>query len=398
MSDKKSLLIVLTTGRASFEKAVNSLRKNISMFLNQDIDVDLLVNYDLTYQSTLKGDFEKQIPPLKSGGEILFAGPDFIKSADWVSDEEKALLSLISPLSGYGQKKNACLLYACRKQYDRLLFWDDDEMAVHITKEGNDTPAWTYSNVIGQHVAENSDVSFGFWTGYVSPIPDSFFRDVDQETKSQLTQALSKITDVVSDETFFNKDAIFSVPESDQVFGKEIVEENGGKWISGGNLSLKIDSVKRGLLPGFFTPTDSRGDDSIFSTRLKFAEVCQVPAGIFHDAFNLLSEASLANDYERPVAPDNSESKDLARFAGVLRGWIAYAPLLTLLRGDKDYLQHLSESVDVLKTCEDKLLSYFGEQWKWSKPSELLQSYTENLNAELSLYEQTQDVWRKLAL
>ncbi|HZG43994.1 MAG TPA: hypothetical protein VEY93_13650 [Longimicrobium sp.] len=392
---QQTVLVVITTGRPSYRQAAESLRLNIERWQPAVSRVDLLINFDITYQQTCETAFkEPPPPPLAPGGLVHFAGPDFIRTADWLEASERSALEFISPSTGYGQKKNACLLFAVRRSYDVVLFWDDDEYALHVER-GNDGVRWTSSDVIGAHVQGRGDVTFGFWTGYVSPIPDSFFTEVDRTTRTILTDALGPITDVVEESTFFERAATYCIASARDRPAVEICETRGGKWISGGNLGLRRAAVIAGRLPAFYTPTDSRGDDSVFSTALGGAVVMQVPAGIFHDAFGALIDADLSRLGGLPIQPQ-VPGRTAERFARVLRGWIAYAPVLTALRGIDDVAGLIGESADRLSACDAPLTTYLGGAWRWLPPSALLRAYLAKVGPELDSFQRTQHVWQQL--
>jgi hypothetical protein len=391
-----SVLVILTTGRPSYRQAADSLRLNIARWEPAAARVDLLVNFDPAYQPAGPAEFcEPACAPLTDGGRVFFAGPDFIRRARWLEPPEKKALASISPVAGYGQKKNACLLFAARHGYDIALFWDDDEYALHIEQE-NGTRHWASTDVIGAHLRADADVTFGFWTGYVSPIPDSFFTNVSEETRRALTRALGPVTDVVNEATFSDRSATYYVaPPGARHRTAEIREDRGGKWVSGGNLALRLPAVAAGRLPAFYTPAGSRGDDSVFSARLQDATVFSVPAGIFHDAFGTLAHADLRDPHLLP-ARSTPRRDQATRFAGVVRGWLAYAPVLTILRHAGHAAGMIRDSAVRLEECDAGLLAYFGTAWAWPPPSQLLTHYLTAAGRELADYERTQCVWRTL--
>ncbi|HET7233966.1 MAG TPA: hypothetical protein VFJ16_28400 [Longimicrobium sp.] len=395
MHESTSTLVVITTGRPGYRQAAESLRLNIERWNPAVSRIDLLINYDVGFESAGAAAFTDPPPrPLAAGGCVHFAGPDFVRGAGWLDAAERPALESISPATGYGQKKNACLLFAVRHGYGRVLFWDDDEYALHMERVA-DTVRWTSTDVISAHALARADVSFGFCTGYISPIPDSLFLELDRNTRATLTEALQPINDAVNESTFFERSASFHVARAGEGTVAEVPETRGGKWISGGNVGLRCAAIAAGRLPAFYTPTDSRGDDSVFSTGLCDAVVMRTPAGIFHDAFGALAGADLSRPAGLPVqlpAPGRNEE----RFARVLRGRLAYAPVLAVLRGVSDVAGTIGESASRLAACEQALAVYFGSAWKWPPPSELLRGYLASVDTELEAYRQTQRTWRQL--
>jgi hypothetical protein len=387
------VLIVLTTGRASYRRVVESLRSNIAHWRPDMSRLDLLVNIDRQFLGLPReAFFMPPCPPLRDGGHVAFADETFVLNADWLDADEQRALCLISPTTGFGHKKNACAFYAFRQRYDIVLFWDDDELAVYESKTG-DVARWDWTDVVSAHACGNADVTFGFWTGYVSPIPDSFFTALTVAAKSALTRALGPITDVVDDATFFDRTATYFALTTASSPPIEIEEIKGGKWISGGNLGLHRNGAMNGRLPAFYTPRDSRGDDSVFSTGLGRAKVFRVPSGIYHDAFDLTDGSDIKiGEAVRKV----QSAGHIRRFANVVRGWLAYAPALTMLRGVDSSAELVNESAAILQECDLELMNYFGSTWQWSRPSTLLRSYLATVEVEIGSYRETQEIWREL--
>lgn len=399
MVKNKKVLIVLTTGRVGFTNALDSLRRNIASYYNKnkEKDVDLVINFDPTYNNLKETDFlNKSVKSLTTNGKVIFAGPDFVDRADWLNSVEKSDIKKISPVSGYGQKKNICLLYAMRAHYDMVLFWDDDEFALHLEEDKKGDFSWEYTDIVGNHVNSPADITFGFWTGYVSPIPDDFFISFNSEIKHILTSSLQDVTDVVFPETFFDARAIYHAHNKKECVEKEILEENGGKLISGGNLGIHLTDAVFTKLPAFYTPTDSRGDDSILSLGINPLTVFQVNSGIYHDAFGLHQSSDFISKYNINMKKNMDVMACKKRFAGVLKGWLAYAPLLSYLRYGEKCNPYLNQAIEKLSFCDDVLMNYFENVWMWDKPSELLYFYSQKLSSELEAYIFTQNIWRKL--
>lgn len=393
----KNILIVITSGRPlACQKSINSLCDNIIRWRPKVKNIDFLINYDLSFNNTTQEEF-KRIALKKNGliGQLDYAGNEFINSAQWLNNHEKSLLSKISKTVGYGQKKNACLLYALKNNYDNIIFLDDDEYAQYvINADGKDQ--WQSSDFIGAHAIDNSDITFGYLTGYVSPIPKSFFKNISEETKKSLTLALMPISDVVDRKTFFEESEIYYIPSKTPRLKKEILEIKGGKWISGGNFGVNLQSVRKNKVPAFYTPLASRGEDSIYSVSLARTKsrVFEVPAGIFHDAFGDYLEVDLSIPYS---AMNNTNKEEATlRFARVLKGWIAYSPLLSALCDPSGYKNNVLKSCEELKKCDHELLEFFGEKWAYNKPSVILLEHLDLVEKEMSEFEDTQNIWMEI--
>jgi hypothetical protein len=204
---------------------------------------------------------------------------------------------------------------------------------------------------------------------------------------------------VVSPTTFTHPEDTFVV--ADRVLDdQEIPESKGGKWVHGGNLGVKLSAVREGRIPAFFIPKDSRGEDTIFSLGLTKAKVHRVRAGIFHDAFGTYSQISTGHYPDKLEFVDPPGNRAFERFANVLHGWLAYAPLLEGLRHPTGAYQILQDSASALRRCEHLLFNEvpgLAEGWRSRpSPSDLLVHYTSILSLELERYRRTQRLWQQL--
>jgi hypothetical protein len=294
------VLLTITTGRPAYIETINRLIENFLYFEhNTKTNLGLLINYDPAYGGYVDADFIFKSSLADQLRDVIYLGPQDLDIYSEMLSKAKLpeeLIKEVTRLTGYGHKKNLATLVALKNKYDSILYWDDDEYPVVCSGDYQDI-SWRKTDILGEHIKalhSGADVSFGYWSGYVSPIPASITKILSPKVASQLAKAISPGSDVITEKSFLEPQASFvfvnKSPER-----KEIQMEFGGKWISGGNLMISLKSIVLGIVPAFYTPNDSRGDDTILSTGLEKAKVVSVPAGIFHDAFNEFYEIRLGN-------------------------------------------------------------------------------------------------------
>ena len=88
---------------------------------------------------------------------------------------------------GYAAKRNIILYFALKNQMDYLIFLDDDEYPMAVTKSKT-TVLWGGQQVLATHLAHirNADITNGYHCGYISPIPHLEYNDVLSENNFRL--------------------------------------------------------------------------------------------------------------------------------------------------------------------------------------------------------------------
>ena len=88
---------------------------------------------------------------------------------------------------GYAAQRNSILYCAIKNGIDYLLFLDDDEYPVAVTKNYV-LPIWSGQEVLSTHLANiwKADITNGHHCGYISPIPYIEFNDVLKEDDFRL--------------------------------------------------------------------------------------------------------------------------------------------------------------------------------------------------------------------
>lgn len=364
----------------------------------QQHEIGLLINYDPLFQGLSDAEFTKALPFYSAFREVMFIGPgdcDFYQNFMRRQGVPSDVAEILCQSRGYGNKKNLALLAALLRGYDLVIFWDDDEYPVALLQQG-----WVETNIVGAHAnALDAEVTSGFCTGYTSPVPPDVCARLSEETATLLGTALAVGSDVITSKSFHLSRDFFCIPHSIPET-QEIPEKDGGKWISGGNLGVRLKGFVTGVLPPFYTPDASRGDDTIFSMRLQRSRVFLVPSGIFHDCFLHHGDLSLGSLPSRivPAASVRNDS-DVKRLARAVLGWLAYAPLVIRLREPGSYSKSISTMIRLLSEVEVKLF----EEWpslvrhfSGQPLSEVLSQRAADVELQYTRLCRAEDAWRAL--
>ena len=116
--------------------------RNISRFgHDRSKMVGALVDFDTKFNGLDRA--ELQYGPGRVFREVILLGPEEGDRAreNWVrvgvsAESARTLL----PFYGYGSKRNRMIAEAIRGNYDRILFWDDDEYPIACMRK--DTGIW----------------------------------------------------------------------------------------------------------------------------------------------------------------------------------------------------------------------------------------------------------------
>lgn len=296
---KKSIKIGIgfTTGRIGFQKV---LKMNVynwresGLTEKEQVSLNLFIAYDLKYSNTKAIDYTNisdKVMNLVDNAYLL--GWRQIKSeigtllkAD-VIDEGEAKLFFSG---GYAAKRNIILYFALKNQMDYLIFLDDDEYPMAVTKSKT-TVLWGGQQVLATHLAHirNADITNGYHCGYISPIPHLEYNDVLSENNFRLfIEAISNdIINWNNVKTVMENGGVTYADKNILVNGniEEVQEVNGAKFISGSNLCLNLKNTSK--IHPFYNPVNARGEDTFLSTCLKDSRVVRVPCYTFHDAFSM---------------------------------------------------------------------------------------------------------------
>jgi len=397
--------IGFATGRKTFQRV---LRTNIynwhesGLVENNKISLNVFVAYDLDYQNTKATDYSHIHSDLVKlidsshfiGGSEILEEIDYLTKENVVSKEE--LRHLFG--KGYAAKRNAVLYFAIKNQIDYLLFLDDDEYPMAVTNS-HTTTIWGGQYILLKHLQHivQSDITYGYHCGYISPIPYMEFNDILSEDEFRLfIESISndiinwdtlKSVMVNGGVTYANTEILISTK------AVEVQEFNKAKFISGSNLCINLKNPER-VFP-FYNPPGARGEDTFLSTCLSERKVMRVPCYTFHDGFstyNHLLEGVLPVRLKF-IKADNE--KIILRFYQACIGWIRYKPLLMLITQPDEYEANIEKMRSQLKNVLPAVCAYFNEP-KFMNILKELEKYNKNVHKHHNEFIQSKESWSKI--
>lgn len=399
--------IGFATGRMNFRKVLNAYIKNWQearkrLPADYKISLNLFVAYDTDYMKTQSTDYTNLSQDIVDQfDQIVFLGAkNALRSIERLEQfgqlDEKERRSIFG--AGYAGKRNAILFAALESRMDYLLFLDDDEYPLAVTKS-KDVCLWSGQHIILSHLMEISkaDYTNGLHCGYISPIPQIPFCEEFTESDFQaFIEAISN--DILNWENMRQLMRSGGVTyASTEVLMKnqpvEVEEVNGCKFISGANLCINLTKPER-TFP-FFNPPGARGEDTFLSTLLHERTVLEIPCYAFHDGFS--SYKNILNGVlPIELAPINANSKAIiGRFLSACIGWVRYKPLLLFLTNPEKYEEHIDQMRRTLTQIAPKLAAYFHEDG-FLKIIDELEGYHANVRKHAKQFRLAQDSWQKL--
>ncbi|MGL5440187.1 MAG: hypothetical protein ACRDA4_07360 [Filifactoraceae bacterium] len=405
--EKIRLGIGFATGRKNFKKVLNSYvyswnESGIRDKLQQQVSLNLFIAYDLDYSNTQSTDFTNLPQEMVDAFDnIIFLGSknaqnsvlQLIGDGDLSPKDAKLLFS-----AGYAGKRNAIMYAALEHGMDYILYLDDDEYPVAVTKS-RDVCLWGGQYVLPihlQHIA-NADITNGHHCGYISPIPQITFNDVlSEDIFSKFIGAISN--DIVTWESVKKKMKSGGVTYADtEVLLSEqavdVEEISGCKFISGSNLCINLRKPER--TAPFYNPPGARGEDTFLSTLLSKRTVLRVPCYTFHDGFSAyrhLLDGVLPLHLE-PVLPTNQVT--VTRFFQACIGWIRYKPLLMFITNPETYDEEIKNMREIFQEVLPHICEYFNREEFMQILSEL-EKYDRNVKKYYMQFTETQKAWEKL--
>lgn len=397
--------IGFATGRKSFQRV---LRTNIytwkesGLVKDKKISLNLIVAYDLDYNKTKLTDYTQMHPDLveQIDSSKFIGAITRTEEIDYLIRENVLNLHECKMIfgKGYAAKRNAVLYNAIKHNMDYLIFLDDDEYPMAVTK-GRDSVLWGGQHVLLNHLKHISqaDLTNGYHCGYISPIPSIEFNDVmAEEDFRSFIEAISN--DIVNWDTLKTvmKNGGVTYADKDVLMSEEfteVQEVNKAKFISGANLCINLTDPNR-VFP-FYNPPGARGEDTFLSTCMSERKVLRVPVYTFHDGF------STYNDLLHGVLPIRLKSikadnkKIVERFYKACIGWIRYKPLLLYITQRGCYENKIEEMRDQLESTLPKICTYFKQPGFMNVLAEL-EKYNRNVKKHYSEFLETQRIWTKI--
>lgn len=397
--------IGFATGRKNFLKVLKTYIYNwqeSGLTGCENIRLHVIIAYDLKYDDTKPSDFTHVGPEMRKYVEdIQYVDARYIReeiaglTERGVIDGREAELFFTS---GYAAMRNAVLYAAVKRKMDYLLFLDDDEYPLAVTKAG-DVALWSGQHLLASHLRhiQDADITNGYHCGYISPIP--YIRFNEKMTEADFRMFIEAISNDI-----INWDNIVRImgqggvtyAATDVLIRNtvtEVPEVNRCKFISGSNLCLNLTDPGR-VIP-FYNPPGARGEDTFLSTCLSERKVLRVPIYAFHNGFSIYNYL-LSGVLPTQLKPIVADSKQVAtRFYNACVGWVRYKPLLTYITQREQYAQKIEDMRSKLAASLPKISAYFGMR-DFRKIMPELDRYDRNVQAHYAQFIENQQIWGKL--
>lgn len=399
--------IGFATGRKSFRKVLNAYIRNWmeakkKLPADYNISLNLFVAYDTDFSKTQSTDFTNLNQEIVDEFDqiVFFGAKNALRSIEQLErDNQFSKTELRSVFgSGYAGKRNAIMFAALENRMDYLMFLDDDEYPLAVTKS-RDICLWSGQHVILSHLLEipNADYTNGYHCGYISPIPQIQFNDsLTEDDFRAFIEAISN--DIINWDSMRQLMRSGGVTyASTEVLMKREIEEvpeiNHCKFISGANLCINLSRPVR-TFP-FFNPPGARGEDTFLSTMLRDRTVMHIPCYAFHDGFSIYRNI-LSGVLPTELAPITAHSQAIVtRFLNACIGWVRYKPMLLYITDPKGYAAKVAQMRQTLNEVLPKIAKYFGNDG-FEKVLAELDEYDKNVKKHYAQFQLAQKTWKKI--
>jgi septum formation topological specificity factor MinE len=361
--------IGFVTGRKNFRKVLKTYVyrwKQTSAAIKNKVRLHLFVAYDLDYNHTQIDDYVNIRPDiLDIIDSVFFISKSMIQNEIIMLDNQKIVSQKDATLffdKGYAGHRNTILYYALKRKIDYLIYLDDDEYPVAVTRTRN-IPVWSGQDIFATHLMHlgNADITNGLHCGYISPIPHIEFSNIVTESDFRLfIEAISndilewdKIRRLMNDGGVTYANPQIFIDDTVQ----EVKEINHAKFISGSNLGINLMNPKR--VKPFFNPPKARGEDAFFFFFLSEHRVLRVPCYTFHDGFSIYSDLL---DGVLPLQlkhVDANTERVVSRFYKACIGWVRYKPLYLFITKPDRFAEETVTIKSKLAATVPKLCKYF---------------------------------------
>jgi len=406
--DKQGIInmgVGFVTGRKNFRKVLKTYMyrwKQTSAAIKSKVRLHLFVAYDLEYNNTQVDDYVNIRPDvLDIIDSVFFISKPMIQKEIITLGEQKTISEKDAALifgKGYAGNRNAILYYALKKKMDYLIFLDDDEYPISVTKS-RDIPLWSGQDVFSAHLKYlgDADITNGLHCGYISPIPRIAFNHTITEDDFRLfIEAISNdILEWDKLRRLMNDGGVtYAEP---QVFventAHEVEEINGAKFISGSNLGINLTNPD--CIKPFFNPPGARGEDTFLSTCLTDHRVMRIPCYTFHDGFSVYSHL-LDGVLPLQLKPiDTDTEKIVSRFYKACIGWVRYKPLYLFITRPDKFAEESNAVRDKLSVTIPKLCDYFGNS-QFRKINNEFEKYFKLAPKHYQLFLENQRIWEHI--
>jgi len=400
------IAITIPTGRPRVKKVVKAFLDNAALYGYDLKEFSVYLSIDTLYQNTKVEDFYLDKKILEKVGKVEYITEEKrselgknIKERFGVSDE---LIEKFFVGNGYSKQRNSALLFAVKDKNDFAICFDDDESPCVPIKKKDGSVEWKSPDFFGPHLealSSGTDVTRGLCLGYLSPIPSDFEKNIPEEIRKKLGEALQWGNEIVTSHSFLNlMNKIEYLDEKDLKNSTRpfvVKEGKNGKNILTGNMGINLKSFREGKIPLFYTPPKARGEDTIFALQLSNLEVKEVKSFIFHDPF-CLYPGILDGEFPEFLRniPITSETKD--RFADALIGWLKYAPILIYMtsKNKKEKDHRMKEMLSQIGFPTQQLANIL-ECPKINSCEKVLSDYFKDVENHFFELESLQNIWKK---
>lgn len=399
--------IGFATGRLNFRKVLSAYMHTwkateADLLNGTEFKLHLFVAYDVEYHNTKSTDYTNLPQEIVDAFEsVTFVGAkNALSSLEELRNNSEFTQTELSSVfgSGYAGKRNAVLIAAIKRKMDYLLFLDDDEYPMAVTKN-HDTCLWSGQQVFISHLKEigNADYTNGLHCGYISPIPQIRFNDVlDAESFKLFIEAISNdIINWTSIKKLMESGGV-TYASTDVLIANKAVEvplKGGCKFISGANLCINLRDPSK-TLP-FFNPPGARGEDTFLSTLLEDKIVRRIPCYTFHDGFSIYQHLLDGVLPIRLSAITTDSAVVNSRFLNACIGWVRYKPLFTYITAPEEYEQRRVQIKSALDQTLPKLAEYFQEKRFFNIATEF-DKYSKNVKKHYNQFSLSQRTWEKI--
>ena len=392
------------TGRRSFRKVLKTYMyrwREASADIKKRVNLHLFVAYDLDYLNTHVDDYVNIKPEVLSCLDgVSFIGQSMIEQECKELVDEGVLTQDEADLmfgKGYAGKRNIILYYALKKHMDYLIFLDDDEYPLAVTKTRH-VALWSGQSVLTDHLKylSGADMTNGYHCGYISPIPHIDFNEALTEGDfrtfieaisndilewDKLKQIMDNNGVTYASTQVLMENAAFEVPET-----------NNAKFISGSNLGINLKNIH--MVKPFYNPPGARGEDTFLSTCLAGHKLMRIPSYTFHDGFSsygYLLDGVLPLQL-KPISAIDENVK--ARFYRACIGWIRYKPLYLYITKPQQFKEEIAGIRAKLAESVPKLSAYFDNP-QFSKVISEFNYYTRQVKSHYQSFLDNQKTWDK---
>jgi len=403
---KAKIALTIPTGRPNVKKVVRAFLNNAKIHGYDLKNFSVYLAIDLEYEKTLAGDFRLPLDIEESLGNVVYIfEEDRNRIARSISSKFGLDLGFANRLfagRGYSQQRNSVLLWALKEGNDFAICVDDDESPFVPVKSDDGDIEWKNLDFFTPHLEAmigGADVTRGPYLGYISPIPSDFEKDIPEEIRRKLGEALKFGSEIIAGDSFLNlMNKIRYLPQGEidnptRPFNVESGEN--GKPILSGNMGINLKSLKDGKVPLFYNPPKARGEDAIFALQLGNAKVVEVDSYIFHDPFGMYPGVFNGRFPKRlRNIPVTLQAR--VRFSDALTGWLKYAPVLINMTSSDSYekKQRIGEMLSKIG-APTKELAVILDCPDMNNCRDVLFQYSRDVEVHLSDLAKAQKMWRE---